>query len=84
MWSKKLCRKFTFSSEMTGSCDKYLELVNVFNLYAEILTSTYDEEHNNCDSKTDITIAIRTQKEISQQTDTDCSCAIPLLIHVIF
>lgn len=53
-------------------------------MYVETLTSIYDEEHNSCDSRTGITIVIRTQKEISQQTDTDCFCAISLLVHVIF
>lgn len=79
---KHLYRRSSFSSETTGSCDKYLHLTNVFKLCAEILTSAYDKDHNSGESRTNISVVIVTDREISTQTHIYCFTAFPLLIHV--
>lgn len=75
-------RRSFFSSKTTTSHDKYLELINVFKLYAEILTSAWDKEHNSCESSTIISVVIRTDREMSKQTHIYCFSALLLLIHV--
>lgn len=79
---RHLYRRSTFSSETTGSCDKYLQPINVFKLYAEILTSAHGKEHNSCESRTMISVIIGTDREINKLTHIYCFSAFPLLIHV--
>jgi len=79
---RRLYRRSSFSSETTGSCDKYLQLINVFKLYAEIVTSAYDKEHNSCESRTISSVVIGTDREMSKQTRIYCFSAFPVLIHV--
>lgn len=67
----RLYKRSSSSSETIGSCNKYLQLISVFKLYAETWTSAY-KEHNSCESWTIISVVIGTAREASKSTHIYC------------